>query len=106
LLLARGFELPVPRSRPRAFGRVRRARSQLHHGAVALPAAIAAALLLAAAPPASKETFAECDRAVAAAPARYESYLCYYRAGARASAFPEAAARLEGLQAEGRGGGW
>lgn len=40
------------------------------------------------------------------APGRYESYLCYYRAGARASALIDAAARLEGLQRQGRGGGW
>ena len=71
-----------------------------------MPAAWVAALLLAAAPPAASATFAECERAVAEAPARYESYLCYYRAGARASAAPEAATRLERLQAEGRGGGW
>ncbi|MFI5006656.1 MAG: CHAT domain-containing protein [Solirubrobacterales bacterium] len=50
--------------------------------------------------------FDECERGVRSAPDRYESYLCYYHAGARASAFPEAEARLEELQREGRGGGW
>lgn len=63
-------------------------------------------LAAAGAASAPKETFAECERGVGSAPGRYESYLCYYRAGTRASALTEAAARLDQLEREGRGGGW
>lgn len=51
-------------------------------------------------------TFDECEEAVARAPARYDSYLCYFLAGERTGALGEAAARLERLRAEGLGGGW
>jgi hypothetical protein len=68
----------------------------------------AAALFVvgAAAGPAGQGAFAECEEAVARAPAQYDSYLCYYRAGARGGSLEQAAVRLERLREEGRGGGW
>ena len=66
--------------------------------------ALLAAAVGAGAPSAS--ALAECDAAVARAPERYESYLCFYQAAARVSSFDAAAARLDRLSQDGRGGGF
>src|SRR5262249_45920958 len=104
-LLPGRVELRAARPGPRAVGRLRGPRRRLHFGAVSVAATAVAALLLAVPAPAPG-VFAECERAVAGAPDRYESYLCYYRAGARGAALPQAAERLGRVSAEGRGGGW
>jgi tetratricopeptide (TPR) repeat protein len=71
---------------------------------IAAVVALLAAAVGAGAP--SAGALAECDAAVARAPDRYESYLCFYQAAARGSAFDAAAARLDRLAEQGRGEGW
>ena len=71
---------------------------------IAAIVALLAAAVEAGAP--SAGALAECDAAVARAPERYESYLCFYQAAARGAAFDAAAARLDRLAVQGRGEGW
>jgi tetratricopeptide (TPR) repeat protein len=70
------------------------------------PIALAAAVAGGAPRPVAESAFDECEAAVSRAPVRYDSYLCYFLAGERARALSEAAARLDRLRAQGRGGGW